>query len=149
MKPILFAVVGGLSLAVLSACTSPPQQHKITTEAIIERSQAETWQRLVAWSSTAGLPINLADERSGTLQATLTSAWIGRHVDCGQTHSVTLPDPNGLVTVQLAPKGEDTGVVVRVTATDKMWLAESSGEIVRAPCYSRGTLEQEIFSALR
>lgn len=135
--------------ALLSACSTPPQQHKATTEAVVESPQAETWQRLVAWSTSSGLPINLADERSGTLQATLTSDWIGRHVDCGQTHSVTLPDPQGLVTVQLADKGQGTGVVVRVTATDKMWLAESSGEIVRAPCYSRGTLEQEIFAALK
>jgi hypothetical protein len=30
-----------------------------------------------------------------------------------------------------------------------MWLAESSGEFVRAACTSHGTLEEEIFAVLR
>ena len=83
------------------------------------------------------------------LQAILTSDLIARHTDCGQTHSVTLPDPQGTVTVQLSPSGAGTAATVRVIATVRMWLAETGGEITRAACISRGTLEQEIFAALR
>jgi len=139
-----------LIAGLLVACTtSPPQQHAIDTAEIIARPQAEAWSKLVVWSTGTGLPIGLADERSGTMQLTLTSDWIGRHVDCGRTHSVTLPDPQGTVTIQLSPNGDATNAVVRVAATDRMWLANSADQIARAPCYSRGTLEQQIFAALR
>jgi hypothetical protein len=133
--------------AVLVGCTTPPQQHAAKTDTLVHRPQAEVWQRLMTFTTSRQMSLTIVNEQAGLLQATLTSDQLARYADCGQTHSVTLPDPQGSVTVQLAPSGSDTSINVRVVATDRMWL-ESTGEISRAACTSLGTLEQEIFAAV-
>lgn len=133
-------------LLLLAGCTSAPQFHAVQNDAVIARPPAETWQRLVAFAADHNLPVTIASEAGGTLQATLPTDAVTRYADCGETHSVTLPDPQGTVTVQLTPATGGTKANARVIATDRMY---SSAGISRDACTSRGTLEAEILAALR
>mgnify|MGYP001598301805 CR=1 FL=1 len=138
----------GLMAVALAGCTAPPQAHKVETSAIVPHSSTDTWQALTRFATNHGLAVGISNEQGGVLQAALTSDQLARYADCGSTHSVTLPDPQGSITVQISPTDSGTSVTARLVATDRMFLA-SAGEISRAPCNSRGILEAEIYQALR